>query len=91
MLLQTQGGDFLKAVAAGWLYGFTLNFSAPASLRWLLSKARNSRTPKCNAVATWSKSKLRCPEVKTGKRQVRILQPSYHYCSFGMRKKRKIA
>ncbi len=51
----------LRRDKAGWLYGFTFNFSAAASLRWLVSKVRNSRAPKCNAVATWSRSKLRCP------------------------------
>ena len=49
------------AAAGGWLYGFTFNFSAAASLRWLVSKVRKSRAPKCNAVATWRTSRLRCP------------------------------
>ena len=44
-------------------HGFTFNFSAVASLRWLVSNVRNSRAPKCNAVATWRTSKRRCPPV----------------------------
>ncbi len=44
-------------------HGFTFNFSAVASLRWLVLKVRNSRAPRCNAVATCSTSKLRCPPV----------------------------
>lgn len=43
--------------------GFTFNFSARASLRWLVSNVRNSRAPRCNAVATWRTSRLRCPPV----------------------------
>ena len=33
-------------------HGFTFNFTAAASLRWLASNVRNSRAPRCNAVAT---------------------------------------
>ncbi len=41
-------------------HGFTFNFSAAASLRWFVSNVRNSRAPRCNAVATWRMSRLRC-------------------------------
>ena len=55
----------VRAIAApaadGWRYGFTFNFSAAASLRCLVSNVRNSRAPKCNAVATCNTSRLRCP------------------------------